>query len=166
MIGGFIRLQSGSRWKTIKPETRYEIQNRNKSRRAKTGSAHRAEHHRNKTRRQPSAERLVRSTVKSSIPGVQPGTPMAAGTSAAKRADARLAATKFRVALNCTPHVSRNSNVVVSRSVKRIAILPYRLESLDGRLALADSPFVAGGVLVSTWKMRQRRHAEDGSLAS
>src|SRR5437879_5047949 len=78
-----------------KPETRYEIQNRNKSRRAKTGSAHRAEHHRNKPRRQPSEERLVHSTVKSSISGIQPGTPMAAGTSTAKRADARLAATMF-----------------------------------------------------------------------
>jgi len=26
--------------------------------------------------------------------------------------------------------------------------------------------FALGGALVSTWEMRQRRHAEDGSLAS
>jgi len=98
-----------------KPETRYEIQNRNKSRRAKTGSAHRAEHHSNKTRRQPSAERFVRPTLKPSISGIQPGKPMAAGTSTAKRADARLAAAMFRVPVKCTPAL-RGILLVVVRS--------------------------------------------------
>jgi hypothetical protein len=38
--------------------------------------------------------------------------------------------------------------------------------ALDRHGMVVDIPGVAGGVLVSTWKMRQRRHAEDGSLAS
>jgi hypothetical protein len=161
MIGGFIPSSIKQPIEDNKPETRYEIQNRNKSRRAKTGSAHRAEHHRNKPRRQPSAARLVRSTVKPSISGIQPGTPMAAGTIATKRADARLAATMFRVTVNCTPPASRNSNVLVTGSVKCIA-----WRALTGDWLSPIVLFVAGGVLVSTWKMRQRRHAEDGSLAS
>ena len=39
---------------------------------------------------------------------------------------------------------------------------------LDPEGAMNDDSFVEmeGGVLVSTWEMRQRRHAEDGSLAS
>src|SRR5436309_14249963 len=39
--------------------------------------------------------------------------------------------------------------------------------ALDRRADLRDySRVVFGGVLVSTWGIRQRRHAEDGSLAS
>ena len=38
--------------------------------------------------------------------------------------------------------------------------------ALDPHEILVDIHSVAGGVPVSTWKMRQRRHAEDGSLAS
>jgi len=37
---------------------------------------------------------------------------------------------------------------------------------LDRSALAAHIAAVAGGVLVSTMKMRQRRHAEDGSLAS
>jgi hypothetical protein len=41
--------------------------------------------------------------------------------------------------------------------------------ALDRRGKLKDDAFAEskdGGAPVSTWEMRQRRHAEDGSLAS
>jgi hypothetical protein len=38
--------------------------------------------------------------------------------------------------------------------------------ALDRTVELADDDTSNGGALVSTWGMRQRRHAEDGSLAS
>jgi len=37
---------------------------------------------------------------------------------------------------------------------------------LDPRPFMRDSASAVGGVPVSTWEMRQWRHAEDGSLAS
>ncbi len=39
-------------------------------------------------------------------------------------------------------------------------------QKLDPALQTVHSTLAAGGVLVSTWKTRQRRHAEDGSWAS
>ena len=64
-------------------------------------------------------------------------------------------------------HKSFHAAVPVRQEAKprgEVANFPATL--LDRTSFLRDSPRVAGGVLVSTMKTRQRRHAEDGSLAS
>ena len=42
----------------------------------------------------------------------------------------------------------------------------YHRSPLDLAAEMEDGSGVDGGVLVSTWEKDQRRHAEDGSLAS
>src|SRR5205085_2035176 len=49
-------------------------------------------------------------------------------------------------------------------SLRRTPIVPLDLDS--SRKSVDIESFRYGGVLVSTWEIRQRRHVEDGSLAS
>ena len=81
-------------------------------------------------------------------------------------ADAHLGATRLRT---CARQSSDRRPISFTQFQSYLLIAPVVTCDLDPRRTMNDNKHVQiwfGGVLVSTWETRQRRHAEDGSLAS